>query len=361
MTVKTFEIPLLRIYNQHLVSYRVTTPVEVTDHFGAIQGQDYAGSKWALALRTPDCTEASVTEAVCNRQVVRTWLMRGTLAFASAGNMHWMLELLGPELLKARTSRRAALSLTSDNLHRCRDAFAEELRGGRILNRDEMYAIIDSCGTTCEGQRGYHILSHLALEGILCFGPPSGSKDTFVLLDEWVPKSDPLTRQQALARLAKLYFSSHGPATIHDFAWWSGLKMTDVRTGVQEIEETLTSFESGGRVYKMPKVSGIPIHEDQALLLPGFDEYILGYKDRSDVLSPARNQEICPGNNGMFLSTIILRGRVAGIWKREIKRNQVTVTVNPFDALSPEDLVLIEKAAVRYGEYLGVQASIKCC
>lgn len=356
MSENTFEISHLRLYNQHLLFPRVTTPQEVTDHFGAIQGQDYAGSKWALALRIPGCTDALVTEAVSNGQVVRTWLMRGTLAFASAGNLHWMLPLLAPDLLKARASRRSALDLTPDILNRCRDAFTEELRGGRTLTRDETYTLINACGTSSEGQRGYHILSHLALEGLLCFGPPSGSKDTFVLLDEWAPKSDPLTRREALARLALLYFSSHGPATLQDFAWWSGLKMSDVRAGVQAIEATLTSFESGGRVYKMPKAAAIPVPEDQALLLPGFDEYLLGYKDRSDVLAPARNQDICPGNNGMFLSTIILQGSVAGTWKREIKRNQVTIILNPFEALSQKDMDLIEKAAARYEGYIGIQS-----
>lgn len=347
------EIPLQRLYNQQLISPRVSTPLEVTDHFGAIQGQDYTGSKWALALRIPGCTEAMIAESIRNREVVRTWLMRGTLAFASAGNLHWMLALLGPGLQKAQGSRLRELSLTAENLHRCRNAFTEELRGGRTLTRDETYSIINACGTSSEGQRGYHVLSHLALEGLLCFGPPSGSKDTFVLLDEWVPESDPLTRPQALSRLAMLYFSSHGPATLQDFAWWSGLKMSEARFGMQEIDGALGAVESGGKVYRMLKKTVIPIPEEQALLLPGFDEYLLGYKDRADVLEPARNREICPGNNGMFLSTIILRGRVAGTWKREIKRNQVKITLNPFEEISGEDMVLIEKAAGRYGEYMG--------
>ncbi len=353
MSEHIMDIPFQRLYNQHLISPRVSTPLEVTDHFGAIQGQDYAGSKWALALRIPGCTEAMVSEAIRNRQVVRTWLMRGTLAFASAGNLHWMLALLGPDLVKARGSRRTELGLTTEILQRCRSAFAEALRGGRILTRDEAYSVINACGASSEGQRGYHILSHLALEGLLCFGPPSGNKDTFVLLDEWVPKSDPLTRPQALSRLAMLYFSSHGPATLQDFAWWSGLKMTDARLGLLGIEDTLESVESGGRIYRMPKNPAIPIPEEQALLLPGFDEYLLGYKDRSDVLDPTRSRDICPGNNGMFFPTIILQGRVAGTWKREIKRNQVKIALNPFSGLSGEDRTLIETAAGRYGEYLG--------
>jgi hypothetical protein len=200
-----------------------------------------------------------------------------------------------------------------------------------------------------------HILCRLAQEGTLCFGAREGKQPTFALLAEWVPKPRKLAREAALAELAERYFISHGPATLQDFAGWSGLKMSDARDGVGGVASRLARQTVGNQVYWMsrdlPDLSGV---SKTSILLPGFDEYLLGYKDRGAVLPARHASRIVPGANGIFQPTIVIDGQVAGVWKRVLKKREVTVAISAFVRFKKADRKLIVAAAKRYGQFLGL-------
>ena len=192
-----------------------------------------------------------------------------------------------------------------------------------------------------------------AQDGLICFGSRRGKQHTFALLDDWIPPTQPLARDEALAELTRRYFSGHGPATAQDLMRWAGLTAAEVKRGLEAVGKDLIQETIAGRVYWMPGSTPAPSRGmASAYLLPGFDEYVLGYGDRSAVLDPAYAQRICPGDNGMFIPTLVIDGEVTGVWKRTLKKRAVVIEVAPFRPLTPAENQALEAAAQRYGEFL---------
>lgn len=352
------DIVTIRLANQQIADAISTSPAAVVSRLLAIQAQDYRGALWSIGLRMPGSTSAQIEQAIADRSVVRTWPMRGTLHFVTAADVKWMLALLTPRVMKGSAGRMRQLEIDDSVLSRSRKAFVKALRDGSPLTRAAMYEVLERAKIPPANQRGIHILSRLSQEGLLCFGPHSGTQPTFALLDEWIPRSRSLRRDEALAELTSRYFRGHGPATIRDFAWWSGLTLGDARAGVATIVAELREDHVGSVAYlalrNTPNVSAATRRSARALyLLPGFDEYMLGYTDRGIALDPAHAQKIVPGNNGMFMPTIVARGRVIGTWRSVVSRRALTVTPLPFAPLSSRDVRAFAAAAKRYEEFLG--------
>jgi hypothetical protein len=219
-----------------------------------------------------------------------------------------------------------------------------------------MHAALESAGISTAGQRGYHILWNSALHGLICFAATSGKEQTFALLDEWVAPTQDKTRGEALAELALRYFNSRGPATIQDFIWWSGLGAGEARGGFESIKSHLQQETLNKQTYWMPADIAIPKEHASAFALPGFDEYLLGYKERSAVLDAAYAERVCPGGNGMFASTIVIDGRVVGTWKRTIKKSAIEINATPFTMLNKGERHTFNEAAERYAAFMGLPA-----
>ena len=352
------DVALLRLANQGISAPVAHSPAAVVSSLLAMQAQDYAGALWSIGLRLADTTRAQVEEEIAARRIVRTWPMRGTLHFVAAPDVRWMLELLTPRVIAASATRQKRLGLDAKVLSRCEKALVRALGGGRQLPRDEVYAVIERTGITTDDYRGYHVLWRLAQERVLCFGPHAGKQPTFTLLDEWVPACPPLAREEALALLARRYFVGHGAATAHDLAWWSGLKVSDVKAAIESLGPALDKKRVGDRVYVMaPAGRHTPRVSRGAYLLPGFDELLLGYQDRSASLDKSHAEKILPGGNGVFIPTIVVGGRVVGTWKASVRKRHVTVTPAPFAALSAANRKGFEAAAGRYSRFLGLPVS----
>lgn len=349
-------IGTLRLYNQRISRTGLETPGQVVARLGGLQGQDYSGAKWSIGLRLPNATDTSVEHAINERKIVRTWPMRGTLHFVAASDVRWILALTSPGNIAGSARRRQNLELDDKTLARCRDVFFKVLHGGKQKTRDEMHAALEGAGISTAGQRGYHILWNSALHGLICFAAVSGKEQTFALLDEWVAPSQGKTRDEALAELALRYFTSRGPATIQDFIWWSGLSAGEARSGFESIKSRLRQEAVNRQTYWMSPDIAAPKNVPSAFALPGFDEYLLGYKDRSAVLDAAHAGKVCPGGNGMFASTIVVNGRVVGIWKRTIRKSVVEITATPFSALNKDERRAFNEAAGRYAEFIGLPA-----
>lgn len=349
------DIAAYRLAHQRLAHSEPHDPAEIVASLGALQAQDYQAALWAIGLRMQADFQSDVERAISERKIVRTWPMRGTLHFVAAQDVRWMLQLLTPRVIAGSAGRQRALGLDNAIFARSAELFGEALHGGKALTRDAMYHVLEQGGISTAGQRGYHLLWRSAQEGLICFGPHDAKQPTFVLLDEWLPKSRTLEREEALAVLAARYFGSHGPATLQDFAWWSGLTMVDARLGLQAASPHLVQEKVGEKAYWMasalPELSASVL---SAYLLPGFDEYLLGYTDRSAVLATRHASRIVPGSNGVFMPTLILGGQVRGTWKRTLKMQTLFVTLFPFEPLTSDETLAARAAAEHYCRFLGV-------
>ncbi len=349
-------IPHQRLYNQQIASPKYQTPAEVVAALGALQGQDYAGAKWSIGLRLPGSTDAEIERAIADKQIVRTWINRGTLHLTAAEDVCWLVNLIGPRSIAIAAPRYKELELDENTFTRSFTILLDALEGEKELTRKELFAILEGQGISTQGQRGVHILQRASLDGLICQGIEDRRNPMFYRVDALPITPKDLEREEALAELARRYFTSHGPATLHDFAWWTGLLMADVKTGFEAVKSELVEVGVDGTSYWQSASAGEPCDLPGVFALPGFDEYILGYKDRNIVLDPQFANEICPGGNGVFYPTIVIDGQVIGTWKRSIKKDVMTVTVSPFTALNENDLRGFRTALQRYGEFMGIHA-----
>jgi hypothetical protein len=286
--------------------------------------------------------------------------MRGTLHFVPAADVSWMLDLMTPRVIVGSAARQLQLGLDDATFAACRTVIRESLKGGAARTREELLQALEQEGIPTGSQRGYHLLWRSAQEGLICFASPAGKKPAFALLDEWILPSQRVyyaDRSEALCELAVRYFTSHGPATLQDFSWWSGLLTADTKIGLEEAKTKLEQAVVDGKTYWMlpgclDAVSAAAGSESSVYLLPGFDEFILGYRDRSAVLDPTYAEKICPGGNGVFMPTIVSNGIVAGTWKRVVTRKGITVTPHPFTPLSGSEEKAFAAAADSYCEFL---------
>jgi hypothetical protein len=361
--VRDLDIAQQRLRHQHIAGERFGQPDEVVRWMGAMQAQEYQQALWAIGLRMRSATRVEIEAAIAAREIVQTWLMRGTLHVVAAEHVTWMRELLAPRRLAAAASRLKQLELDSQTLERCAALFQGALRGGKLLTRSEMMRLLETARISPQGQRGYTILWYLAMNGLICLGPMREKEQTFALLDEWVPASRQLSRGEALAKLAGGYFASHGPATADDFAHWAGLTLTDARAGLDAVRSSLHSEKRGVKLYwSSTAVPDYTAYDAPSVhLLPGFDEYLLGYKERGDVLAAAHAHKVVPGGNGIFFPMIVAGGQVVGTWKRALKTGALSITLSPFTPLDiPKERIM--EAAQRFTDFLGLPlASVEMC
>ncbi|WP_127782604.1 winged helix DNA-binding domain-containing protein [Rhodococcus sp. X156] len=352
------EVALLRLAAQRLVGPRAATAAEAVRWMGAVQAQDHPGSLTSVALRTAAGTRADVVAALDAGEVVRTWPMRGTLHLLPAEDVAWMLPLLTPRVVAASAGRRRSLGLTEDDLDRAGQLAEQALAGGAGLARSELFAVWDDAGLATREQRGAHLLGYLAMTGTLVFGPTRNGQHLLVLARDWVRRPRRLEREEALGELALRYFRSHGPATPADLGRWAHLRVGDRRTGVELARPHLLSVEVAGAdgdgtehlmdPQTPERLAAAREEAEGVLLLPGFDELVLGYGDRRAQLDTEHAGRVVPGGNGMFLSTVVSAGRIVGTWRRAGRGAQQTISATPFTAFTPE----VESALPRLYEQL---------
>lgn len=335
---------------------RPTDVAGVVTWLGAMQAQDLASGLWSFGVRLPGFTVEDVTAALERREAVRTWPMRGTVHFVPPRDVHWMLDLMGSRALAGAAKRRASLGLSEEVADRAVEVLGTALAGGGRLTRAQCMAALADKGIDTTGQRGYHLLWYASQRGVLCIAPSIGTEQTFVLLDEWIPDPHRPEREEALATIARRYFRSHGPTTRQDFAGWTGLTVADARRGIAAAGDHLTAVRVDGvDMYLDPRLSeAVPGSSDTGEIraLPGFDEYLLGYKDRSLMLAEEHKQAIIPGGNGVFQATVVRDGRVIGTWKRTLGTTRVQIALQPLVPLRKSDRARIGRAFEEYARYL---------
>lgn len=325
-----------RLYFQGLNWPAFETPANMVRYFGAVQAQDFLGSLWAVGQRVQGATEGSVEAALNDASIVRSWPMRGTLHFTAPEDLRWMLDLLGERAIAKSVTYQRDVNLTKKDFVKSRAIFEKEMQGGKILERNEVYDMLERNRVRTANMRGLHIIGQMAREKVICFGPRKGKQPTFVLLDEWVTKSRTLSKDESLGELTLRYFTSHGPATANDFAWWAGITMTDALRGLDIVNWNLKKV---GNHWMNPD-EDIVLEKQNIRILPAYDEFLVAYKDREDMRS-------------IFTSTIIVNGNVVGTWKRAISKKGVKFTTKQFEKLSKQTEAGLQRELKRYAEFIG--------
>ncbi|MEY9214615.1 AlkZ family DNA glycosylase [Thermobifida halotolerans] len=327
----------LRAAAQRLLGERDRDPLQALDRVFAVQAQDATAAALGLRVRTTGARLGDVVRAVgTDRTIVRGWFLRGTLHIVPAADVRWLLALLGPVFLAASRRRYAELGFDDALLARA-DALVLDAVSEGPLTRAELTERLAAIGVPATGQAAFHLIRRSALAGRICYGPSRGGEPAFVALDDWVPGTGPgWSREESAAHLARRYLAAHAPATAADFASWSGLPAPVARVAWQSLDTVEVTVD--GQPYALPveRAAGTAAAEDDGpgdlRLLPAYDNYLVGYRDRALSVPPEHERAVWPGG-GQIRPTVIVDGRAVATWRRTGE----TVEITPFDG-PPEPL-----------------------
>lgn len=340
----TSELLHIRLYNQLLSIHSLEEPQEVVSRMGAMQSQSLDLAKWAIGVRLPNSTVKAVNEALDTGKVIRTHILRPTWHFVSAEDLRWMFDLSNPRLKPVYQSYCKTLGADEALIFRGVAVLEKALSGGQHLTKQEISDILHEQDLKVDTRHATLIISYAEMEGILCNGKQRGNKQTFTSLEEWVPRCEKLAKEETLARLATRFFTSHGPATLEDFVWWSGLTLTECRQALELVKNQFIPETINGRTFLLKSdIQVPPANEDSALLLPPFDEFVVSYKDRSELIDEEHYGKVMT-KNGLFSPTLMLNGEIIGSWKKAMVKGKPQIELSFFrktpkrvsDLFSPE-------------------------
>jgi hypothetical protein len=352
------DIPKARLFNQQITATKFNKPEEIVAWFGAMQAQDYPMAKWAIGVRIPGGTEEKIEQAVASGKILRTHLMRPTWHFVAGKDIRWLIALSAPQLRSTSGATFRQFGLDAEICKRSNDLIAKALEGGSHLTRAELMTELKNAGIDSDTYRASYLMFSAEIDAIVCSGAKRGKLQTYALLDERVPKTAEISRDEAIAKLTLRYFTSHAPATLRDFIWWSGLPTADARKGLEMNKSNLSSVEIEGQTYFLPASISVPSGETDTLqLLPAFDEFMVAYKDRSASLAPDSAKEAITGN-GIFKPIIVVDGKIRGVWKRRFKKDSVVIEKILFNELNDSEHEAFRLKVKQYGDFEGKKVQI---
>jgi hypothetical protein len=349
------EIAKYRLFNQQISQTNIKTTVEIVAWLGAVQAQEYAQAKWSIGLRLPHLKDNDIAKDFTEGTILRTHLLRPTWHFVAAKDIRWMLMLTAPRVHAANSYMHRKLELNAAIFNRCNDILFKTLQGHKNLTRDAINKKFKRNKIEAEGHRLSYIMMQAELDGIICSGARQGNQFTYALLEERVPKFTSKNRDEALAELTKRYFTSRGPATIKDFSTWSGLTLTDSKNGIGMVTTFFNSEVIANEKYFFPR--GITLVKNQfqkIYLLPMYDEFIMGYKDRSAIMIFKNSK---PKAAFRYDNMIVFEGQITGTWKRTIKTKSIDLEYDFFENPNKRQLNAFAKAIHRFKEFNNLAVS----
>lgn len=354
------DVRALRLRAQGLAGERDGAAVDrgapgVVDRLFAMQGQDLPGVLWSLGLRSVDDDRDAVRAAFDAGLLVRSWPFRGTLHVIAAVDLPWVLAITAPRMLAARVRRRRELEIDDAVLERARAVSVRATADGARVARAGLMAEFDEAGIDTTGQRGYHLISHLATEGVIAFGPFDGAEQLIVNLADWVSRPRALDPDEGTREIVRRYLRGRGPSTVADLAWWSGLPVRAVRSAAADLGDDVAVVDADGveQLVWTSLLDGGTAAGRPVLALPGFDELLLGYADRSATLARDHAASIVPGGNGVFRRTLVQRGQVVGTWRAVEAAAGVRVVAETFGDVPRGVERGLAREASRYARFLG--------
>jgi len=352
------EISSCRLISQKIASTEFTSAKEIVEWMGAMQAQDFAMAKWAVGVRLLNPTNAKIEDALNKGEILRTHVMRPTWHFVSSDDIYWLLDLTANRIKSSMKSRDKELELSEAIYTKSNNIIGQLLAGGVHLSREEFAIAFNNAHIKTDNNRLSHLMLRAELEGIVCSGQVNGNKQTFALLCDRVPYKKILSRDESLAELVKRYFTSHGPATLQDFIWWSGLSVTDARQGFEAVKAGFISETIDAVQYWFKDSFTITRNDKNAVyLLPAFDEFLISYRDRSASLSSIHHKKAV-SDNGIFRPVIVVGGQVTGLWKRTIKKDEVMISSSSFLQGNEIETSSYQKASKAFGSFLGKKTRI---
>lgn len=352
------DIAPLRLRNEHLTGPALTHPEDVVAWLGAVQSQDYLGAKWALAQRCKHVTDAQIDQAFNDGKILRTHVMRPTWHFVAPENIRWLQKLTAPRVEQLMAYYNRKLDLDRAFFNKTNAIIAEALSGGNYLTRTELAAVLAKHGIKAAGQRLGHIVMQAELDAVICSGPLKGKQHTYALLTERAPTAKELSHDEALARLSTRYFASHGPAQVNDFAWWSGLAMTDAKRGVELAK--LSSQELDGKTYWFAPAQAKATHTSAVHLLSNYDECLIAYKDRDAYFDPSvfANVSHVERDRVIFSHIVTINGRVVGGWRRAIGSKEAHITAEILVDMNDTTTKQLHQVVEAYGRFIGLPTKL---
>jgi Winged helix DNA-binding domain len=344
------QITNLRLANQQITVHDFDNIKDLVGWMGALQAQDYGMSKWAVGLRVRDTTEKEVEGALDRGDIIRTHVLRPTWHLARAEDIRWMTELTAPEVRKLLSSRLKIIGLDSKTITAATKVLEKIFKKNDHYTRDEVKSYLGKSKVQLDNDQFNHVIISAELNMLLCSGARRGKQSTYALFDRRIAATKAIHREEALARLARIYFFSRGPATVQDFEWWSGLLLRDARAGLESIRSDLSSFLFDSREYWFKESGGAKGKDASVFLLPAFDEYTIGYADRTAVLDKELSKAAMTVN-GIFFPLMVLNGKGIGIWKR--RDDGKRVLIKSAAELSETAFKKLSVAAKKYGRFLG--------
>jgi Winged helix DNA-binding domain len=348
-----------RLVNQHLVTQKLVKGSDVVRLLGAVQAQDYLGAQWALSQRTRGATAAEIETEIDEGGILRTHVLRPTWHFVAPEDIRWMLALTAPRVKGILAHYDRVLEIDKAELRRSHRVLAKALAGGTHLTRTELAAALARARIRVDdGQRLARLVMHAELDGLICNGPRRGKQFTYALLDERVPPARAVRRDEALHDLAARYFTTRGPATTHDFAWWSGLGMTDARSAIHAAESSLQHEVIGERSYWFPPPRAGRLKSPLVRLLSNYDEYFIGHKDRGSIHSRLRASGIAKIPGALSGHVVTIDGQVVGLWERALSASSGVVVLKPLVSITGAGKA-IAREVDRFADFLGVPVHLR--
>lgn len=352
-----------RLVNQQIAGTNCINAEELVTTLGAMQAQEYSLSKWSIGLRLPHVTDSDIEKVFNDGKIIRTHILRPTWHFVSPKDIRWMLSLSAPRVKAVNASMYRKMELDNKIFKKTNNILQKTLEGGKQLTRTKLAIELGRKKIVAEGIRLSCIMMQAELDGIICSGAKNGKQFTYALLDEKVPPSKQMKDDEALAELTKRYFNSRGPATLKDFATWSGLSLAQVKKGLAIVVNDFNHIKIDNTNYYFPsmpsnKILSNEISSKQNIhLLPIYDEYIMGYKDRSFYFNS--KFKINSPSSHTFDNTIIIDGQIAGTWRRMIQKKSIELEYNLFKALNEADKKKFLFAVAQYSKFLEMPVKLK--
>jgi hypothetical protein len=340
-----------RLRRQLLTRAGLRRPADVVSWFGAIQAQEYEAAKWAIGLRLQDgAVAADVDRAFQDGEILRTHVLRPTWHFVAPSDIRWMLALTAPRVHRRMAPYHVHLELDGRIFARALRVIERAFAADPCLTRAELAERLRRARLPMAGPRLAHVVMHAELEALICSGPRRGRQFTYALMAERAANAAPLSRDEALATLARRFWRSHGPATMRDFVWWSGLATADGKRAVEMIKAVREEID--GRTYWTVAEEARGTRRDVlAHLLPIYDEYLVAYKDREAVPhGPRVAAEATPFVT--FQNVWTIAGQVAGTWRAARGPRGVAVDAVPVRRVTRQERAALDQAVRRYESFL---------
>jgi hypothetical protein len=343
-------ISQLRLQNQQIGGTEFNSVKELVHWMGAIQAQDYGMAKYAIGVRLKNAVHQTVEDAINKAEIIRTHVLRPTWHFVAAEDIRWMLELTAKNLNRAMSSNNKRLELDEKTFKKSNGIIEKILRDGKHLTRKEIMAALEKKGIKTNDLRASHIMLRAETDLVVCNGIKKDKQFTYALLDERIASTRKISKEQALSQLAQRYFSSHGPATLQDFSWWSGLSFTDSKQALELIKSNLVSEKVKEHTFWYSNNVIEKSKNDKLFFLPSYDEFLISYKSREISMDPKFSSQTF-STNGIFNPIIVHNAKVIGIWKPQLKK-EILIKEYFFVPPTANQKRLCSKAAKEFGTFM---------